>query len=96
MIRYPRTCCFQVRFGTLLVGPVTLFFSHHSKLSINVKVLVSFTRKKNNFVVCDVSLQGLTKRSDRFETIKLYRIRVSRKIDFAKYPLVINLLRHKI
>ena len=76
MIRYPQTCCFQVRFGTLLVGPVTLFFSHHFKLSISVKVLVSFTGK-NIFVVCDMSFQELTKRSDRFETIKLYRVQVS-------------------
>ena len=56
-----------VRFGTLLVGPVTLFFSHHFISSINVKVLVSCTcTGKNNFVVSDdVSLHGLTKRSDR-------------------------------
>ena len=58
-------------FGTLLVGLVTLLSSHHLILSINVNVLVSFT-SKNNFVVCDASLQGLTKRSGGFETIKLY------------------------
>ena len=33
-----------------------------------MKVLVSFIGK-NNFVACDVSLQGLTKRSDRYQTI---------------------------
>ena len=50
-----------------MVRPVILFFSHHFILLINVKILVSFTGK-NNFVVCDASLQWLTKRSDRFET----------------------------
>ena len=39
----PWTFFFQVRFGTLLVGPVTLFFLHHFILSVNVKALVSFT-----------------------------------------------------
>ena len=62
------TCCFQVRFGTLLVGHVTLFFSFI--FQINVKALVSFTGK-NDFVVSDASFQpafqGLTKRSDRFD-----------------------------
>ena len=56
-------------FGTLLVGPVTLCFSHHFILSIAVKVLVSFTGK-NKFSAFDASLQGLTERADRFETIK--------------------------
>ena len=51
-------------------------FSYHFILSINVNVLASLTGK-NNFVVCDPSLQGLTKRPDRFETIKLYRMQVS-------------------
>ena len=45
-------------------------------LSINVKVLVSFTCK-NDLVLRDASLQGLTKRSDRSKTIKFYRIQVS-------------------
>ena len=69
-------------------------FSHHFILSINVKNSISFTGK-NNFIACDACLQVLTKTSDRFETIELYRRQVSRKIDFAKYPVVINLLRHK-
>ena len=63
---------FQVRFGTFLVGPVTLFFSHHFILSINVKFLVSCTGKSYFTVFDDAFLQGLTKRSDRFETISLY------------------------
>ena len=45
-------------------------FSHLFMLLINVEVLVSFTGK-NNFVVCDASLPGLTERSDRFETLAL-------------------------
>ena len=57
-------------FGIPLVRPLILFFSHHFILLINVKDLVSFTGK-NNFVVCDASLQDLTKRSERFEAIKL-------------------------
>ena len=39
VISYPRTCCFQARFGNLLVGLVTRVFSQHFILSINVKVL---------------------------------------------------------
>ena len=62
-----------------MVGPVTLYFSHHFILSINVKVLRSFTGK-NNFVVHYAFLQGLTKRSDRFETITLYRMQVPEKL----------------
>ena len=47
---------------------------------------------KNDYVVCDASLEGSTKRSERFETIKFYRIQVFfLKIDFAKYTAVINL-----
>ena len=80
--------------GTLLVGPVTLFSSHHFLLSINVKVFVSLM-SKNNFVARDASLLRLTKRFNKSETIELYRIQVSWKTDFAKYPVVINLLRHK-
>ena len=49
--------------------------------------LVPFTGK-NNFVVCGASYEGLTKRSDRLEIIELKRVQVSRKIDFAKYPVV--------
>ena len=67
-----------------LVGPVLLFYT--------LSLYESFG---SNFVVCDLSLQVLTKRSDRFDTTKLYRILVFRKIDFAKYPVVFNLLRHK-
>ena len=52
-----------------------------------MKVLVPFTAK-NYSVVCVASLQGLTERSDRFETIKLYRMLVSRKFDFTKYPVL--------
>ena len=59
-------------FWHIFVGHVTLFFLHHFILTINMKVLVSFI-VRNNFVVCYASLQGSTKRSDRFETIKLYR-----------------------
>ena len=92
MTRYPLTFFFKVSFGTLLVRP--LFLTSLYILSINVKVLVSFTCK-NNFVVCDASIQGLTKRFDKSETMKLYRIQFSWKIDFAKYPVVIDSLRHK-
>ena len=49
---------------------MSLFFLHHFVLSINVKVLVSFTCK-NNFVVCDASLLRLTKRFVRSETMKV-------------------------
>ena len=49
---------------------------------------------KNNFAACDASLKGLTKTSDKFENdVKLHRIQVSSKIDFAKYPVVIQLSR---
>ena len=48
---------------------MTLFLLRHFILSIDVNVLVSFTGK-NIFAVCDASLSGLTKRSDRFETVK--------------------------
>ena len=77
VIRYPRTYYLQVRFGTLLVGPVVLFFSPHSLLSINVKVLVSFTGKKVYFVICDAFLHRLSKDLMGFETIKLHKIQVS-------------------
>ena len=55
---------------------VTFFFSHHFILSVTAKVLVSFTGQ-NDFFVCDASLHGLTKRSEMFEAIELYRIQVS-------------------
>ena len=64
---------FQVRFGTPLVQPKTLFLTTPIFiLSIIVKVLVSCTGRSNLAVCDDVFLQGLTKRSDRFETIRLY------------------------
>ena len=56
IIEYPRTCCFQIRFGTLLVEPVTFFFSRHFIFSTDVKMsLIGI----NYFVVCDASLQRL-------------------------------------
>ena len=70
---------------------MTLFF--HITI-VNVKVLTSFTGK-NDFVLRDASVRRLAERSDKFETIKFYRTQISCKIDFAKYPFVIYLLRHK-
>ena len=73
VIKYPLTCWFQLRFGTLLFEPMMFYFSHHFIFSIIAKILVSSTGK-NNFVRCDGFLWRLTKRYDRFETIKLYRM----------------------
>ena len=47
-------------FWHFFVGPVTLFSWDHFILSINVKVLLSFTGK-NNSVPCQASFHGLTK-----------------------------------
>ena len=63
---------------------------HHFTLPINVTVLVSFTGQKDS-ITGDAYLQGLTKRPDRSETIKM---QVSLKIDFTEFPVVINLLRY--
>ena len=63
-------------------------FSH---ITLYCHVLVPFTGKYD-FVVCGSSSQDLAKRSG---IIKLYRIPVPCEIDFAKYPVVSDLLRHK-
>ena len=79
-------------------------FCHLFVLACNALFLVSF----HTFDKCEsfsafyrekisllhvTFLQGL--RSDRFKTIKLYKMRVSSETDFAKYPVIVNLLRHK-
>ena len=62
-INYPQTCCFQVPFGTFLVGPVALLFSPDGILSIDMKAFVSVTGKIR-FIVYDASLYGFIKRSN--------------------------------
>ena len=77
VIRYPRICCFQVSFGWHTSGHTSgraygTLFTPHGLLSINVKVLVSFTGKNIFFAVCHASLNGFIKGSDRIDPIKLY------------------------
>ena len=56
---------------------MALFFLLHCILSINVKSFDVYPPGKIYFVVCDTSVPGFIKRSERSETTKLYRIQVS-------------------
>ena len=71
-MRYPRTCCFPDRFGTLLAGFVALFFSPQNILKC--EIFDVFYRQKYILLhVTYLSLLTIIGKTE-FEVIKLDRI----------------------
>ena len=95
--RLRRLCCESSDNVAWHKTPVSQHFCHTTKIFCRATRAWCHIYRHNNFLVCDTFHQTLTKRPDRFENknVKLYRTSVSWKIDFTKYPIVINLPRHK-
>ena len=58
-------------------------------------LITRYFTAKIYFHVCDASLHGFIKRSGRISDHKIAQNTSFQKIDFAKYPVVIDLFKHK-